>query len=304
MNKQKPLVRVILGPTAAGKTDLAIREAKEIGGAVVSADSRQIYAGMNLGTAKPQGAWCDDVHDILEPDNVDGVAHYLLNVASPDNPWTLSHWQEAAQKVMTDLAVKNIPIFVVGGTMLYIDSLLFHYDIPSVAPQMELRAKLEQEPVEVLYNRLVAADPAAKDFIEPHHKQRIIRALEVMVISGKPFSASRIKREPMYRFEVTGLFPAAVDSDKGWEILKERIAKRVLVMVDRGLDKETKELQGLYSPSLPLLRTMHYLQMSKRMSGEISRQQAEQEMISANVKYARRQMSWWRGRQDIVWVIN
>lgn len=296
-------MRVILGPTAVGKTDLAISLAQETGGAVVSADSRQIYAGMNLGTAKPPEAWRDDIHDILEPDNVGGVAHYLLNVASPDNPWTLSHWQGAAEKVMADLAAKNIPIFMVGGTMLYIDSLLFHYDIPRVAPQMELRAKLKQEPVEVLYNQLMAADRAAKDFIEPHHKQRIIRALEVMEISSKPFSASRIKREPMYRFEVTGLFPAAVDSDEGWDILKERIAKRAAAMIDGSLREEVKKLQKRYSPALPLLRTMHYAQMAQLMSGEISRQQAEQEMISANMKYARRQMSWWRGHTDITWQI-
>lgn len=296
-------MRVILGPTAVGKTDLAISLAQETGGAVVSADSRQIYAGMNLGTAKPPEVWRDDIHDILEPDNVGGVAHYLLNVASPDNPWTLSHWQGAAQKVMADLAAKNIPIFIVGGTMLYIDSLLFHYDIPRVAPRVEWRAKLEQEPVEVLYNRLMAADIAAKDFIEPHHKQRIIRALEVMEISGKPFSASRIMREPMYRFEVMGLFPAAVDSDEGWKILKKRIAKRAAAMIDGSLREEVKKLQERYSPALPLLHTMHYAQMVNLMSGELSRQQAEQEMISANMRYARRQMSWWRGRNDITWQI-
>lgn len=301
MGENKPLVRVILGPTAVGKTDFAIAEAKKVGGAVISADSRQIYGGMNIGTAKPRQAWRDDAHAILEPDIIDGVPHYLLNVASASEPWTLAHWQEAVQKVMADLVAKDVPVFVVGGTMLYIDSLLFHYDIPAVAPQFTLRAELEKEPAEVLYKKLLAADPAAGHFIEPHHKQRIIRALEVIEVSGKPFSQSRIKREPPYRFEVRGLFPAAVNSDEGWKLLKERVAKRVTAMVDGGLLDETKTLQERFSPALPLLCTMNYLQAAKTVAGEISRAEARQEMTSANMKYARRQMSWWRGRSEIFW---
>ncbi len=303
MAADKPLVRVILGPTAVGKTDVAIQEAKKIGGVVVSADSRQIYAGMNIGTAKPEEAWRDEAHDVLEADSIDGVPHYLLNVATPDKPWTLAMWQEAAYAVMADVAAKNIPIYVVGGTMLYIDSLLFHFDIPAVAPQPELRERLEKESTDALYTRLLLADPAAQKFIEPHHKQRIIRALEVIEISGKLFSVSRLKREPLYDFEIRGLFPTDVTDEKGWEVLKGRISQRVISMIDGALGEETQKLQQTYSPTLPMLRTMNYAQMAKLLAGAVSREEAIQEMISANMRYARRQMSWWRGRKDLAWQI-
>ncbi|MBI1833453.1 MAG: tRNA (adenosine(37)-N6)-dimethylallyltransferase MiaA, partial [Candidatus Andersenbacteria bacterium] len=173
---EKLHLKVIVGPTAAGKTDYAIQIAQQTNGAVISADSRQLYAGMNSGTAKPQEAWNSNAHDIFTADLVNDIPHYLLNVRTPNNPMTLTEWQEAAFHIIDQ---SHNPLLV-GGTMLYVDSIVFNYSVPNVSPNESLRAELETQSTNDLYAKLLTQDPAAKEFIEPHHKRRIIRALEVI----------------------------------------------------------------------------------------------------------------------------
>lgn len=291
----KPSVLVILGPTASGKTDYAISLAKERNGEIISADSRQLYVGMNIGTAKPQSVWETNIHEILKADEIEGVPHYLFNVASPDQPWTLSQWQAAAKHVIQDIGQRGKQPIIVGGTMLYVDSVVFNYTIPQVTPNEQFRNQLEAEPVETLYNRLIQADPAAKEFIEPHHKRRIIRALEVIEQTGKPFSASRQRSASPYQFELVGLFP-------GWEVLQERITHRIQTMFQEGLVEETRQLRKRYTSALPLLQTMNYKQAGNVLDGLQSEDEAIQEAIRANMKYAHRQMAWWKHREEIGWI--
>src|SRR3989344_8124111 len=177
---KKPKITVIVGPTASGKTDYAIALAKKTGGEIISADSRQIYTGMNIGTAKPQGAFSRQAHDVLQADMVDGIPHFLFNVTSPDKPWTLPQWQAAANRVLEDIIKRGKQPLLVGGALLYVDSIVKNFSIPAVEPDQAFRDILEQEDAPALYGRLMKADPAAVNFIEPHHKQRIIRALEVI----------------------------------------------------------------------------------------------------------------------------
>lgn len=284
----------VIGPTASGKTGVGIELAKKLGGAVVSADSRQLYAGMDIGTAKPKEAWQEGVHDVLVPNVIDGVDHYGFNIGAPDNRLTLSKWQEVAFKMIDNVIDKDLTPLLVGGTMLYVDSVVKNYDIPDVGSQDELREELEKESVEVLFERLIKKDPAAKEFIEAHHKQRIIRALEVMEVTGKLFSEQRKMRPAKYDVKMIGLFSS-------WDDLEKKVVWRVQEMLDDGLIEETVKLQQKYGVDLPLLKTMDYLQAGKVIAGEITEKEAVEEMVRVNMRYAHRQMSWWRGRDEIQW---
>lgn len=287
-------VIVIVGPTASGKTDYAMALAKKVNGEILSADSRQIYAGMNIGTAKPQEAFADEAHDVLQADTVNGIPHFLFNVSTPAYPWTLPQWQAAAKAVLEDIIARGKQPILVGGTMLYVDSIVKNFSIPEVEPDQAFRESLEKEDVAPLYARLIQADPEAVTFIEPHHKQRIIRALEVIEKTGKPFSASRLKHDSPYEFEIMGLFP-------GWDVMKERISLRAKQMLDTGLLEEITALRERYGKDLPLLQTMNYKQAGDILDGEATASDALEDTIKVNMKYAKRQMAWWKRRAEISW---
>lgn len=300
---QKPKLIAIVGPTAAGKTDYAIQLAKQMSGAVVSADSRQVYSGLNIGTAKPQAAWQSMPHDILEPDQVDGVAHYLLNIREPKDMLTLADWQMAAQQVISTIMQAGQTPLLVGGTMLYVDSIVKNFEIPAVAPNETRRAEMEKLETQELYERLHREDPDATKFIEPHHKQRIIRALEVIEATGKPFSAQRRSQGTHpYEIKMLGLFPGRSGEHAGWEILAQRIEERATQMLEGGLLEETQALRDYYGADLPLLKTMNYRQAAGVLDGVLSPPVAVAEMKKENLRYARRQMSWWKNRREINWI--
>lgn len=240
---------VVLGPTASGKTAYAIALAKQISGAVISADSRQVYAGMNIGAAKPQEAWKSAPHSIHTPDMVDGIPHYLLNIATPDAPITLPEWLDAAKIVISQIEQEGRTPIIAGGTMLYIDALVDGYDIPNIEPNETLRSELEAMPAETLYKRLLTADPDALSFIESHNTRRIIRALEVMDATGKKFSQLRTKKTSDNQYIKIGIF-----SD--FDTLRENVRKRAQEMMGMGLEEEKLQLQKTY-PNSPLLKTMN-----------------------------------------------
>ena len=328
---KKPKITVIVGPTASGKTDYAIALAKKTGGEIISADSRQIYTGMNIGTAKPQGAFSRQAHDVLQADMVDGIPHFLFNVTSPDKPWTLPQWQAAANLVLEDIIKRGKQPILVGGTMLYVDSIVKNFSIPAVEPDMALRNLLEQKNISDLYQDLGQVDPDAREFIEPHHKHRMIRAMEVIIKTGKPFSASRKRQPSPYAFEITGLFPHQSGGQASWDIMKERISARAKQMFDApspdkgrlggvatntttpsnsplsgrepatNLVTETAALRDKYGKDLPLLKTMNYKQAGELLDGKATPVSALEDTIRVNIKYAKRQMAWWKGRAEITW---
>lgn len=289
-----PNVIILVGPTASGKTASALAISHKLHGAVISADSRQVYAELNRGTAKPPEAWQQKPHASHLPDTVESIPHYLLNIARVTDTYTLSQWKkDATHAIDTILAHQHLPI-VTGGTMLYIDSILFNYDLPAVAPNIPLRTSLEQKNSEELYHELLEKDPAAKTFIEPHNKRRIIRALEVMDATHTPFSDQRVSHPSPYTITMLGLFP-------GWEVLEKNIRTRAREMMGSGLIEETKNLMEQYSPSLPLLQTMNYKQALDIIHGVKTHEQALDEMVRVNMRYAHRQMAWWKKNNDIVW---
>lgn len=274
---------VILGPTASGKTAYAISLARQINGAVISADSRQVYAGMNIGTAKPQEAWNNTPHAVDVPNTVEDVPHYLLNIVSINTPYTLSDWLRDAKQCIERIESNGqIPI-ITGGTMLYIDALVDGYSIPQIAPDEMFRTELEKLSPQELYKELLGKDPDASKFIEPHNSRRIIRALEVMHATGKKFSELRRKNTANNDFTIIGIF-------NDFEILRNRISQRAEIMIQEGLAQEISYLQHTY-PYAKLLQTMNY-----KEDCDIEK------MIQSNMRYAHRQMSWWKRRTDINWI--
>lgn len=277
------MVPVILGPTASGKTAYAISLAKQLGGAVISADSRQVYAGMNIGTAKPKDVWKVASHASTEPDIIDGVPHYLLNIATLDTPYCLSDWLGATKQLISIIEQQNLVPIIAGGTMLYIDALVDGYDIPNIAPNEELRTQLEKLSPEELYAKLLAQDPESQTFIESHNSRRIIRALEVMDATRIKFSELRAKKTSEHEFQITGIFDT-------YDVLRERITVRAEQMVADGLAEEIEIIQKNF-PYSKLLQTMNY---KENCDIEL--------MVQSNMRYAHRQMSWWKRRKDIGWI--
>ncbi len=283
MPEKKPPLIIILGPTASGKTAVATKLAKQINGAVVSADSRQVYAGLNIGAAKPKDAWLNKPHQPDKYDLVDQIKHYLLNIREPNHQLSLSTWQSAAKKAISTLIAQNVMPILTGGTMLYIDSIIFNYHIPHVQPQVALRQELEKQSSEDLFRRLKKLDPAALAYIEPNNKRRIVRALEVIFTTNQPFSVLRKKHPSPYHPLALGLFP-------GWPEIENNIRRRAQAMLDEGLMAEIEQLRQNYGSDLPLLQTINY-----RQAPDINA------MVKANLRYAKRQMSWWKRNSGIQW---
>lgn len=291
----KPNVTVILGPTASGKTQYGIERAHAQPSAIISADSRQVYTSMDIGTAKPSEAHATAIHDILVPDVAQGIDHYLFNARTPDAPLSLADWQDAAQRAITHVINQHKHPIIVGGTMLYIDSIVRNYHIPEVPPNTALREELEQQDTNTLFTTLIKKDPKAVQYIEKHNKRRIVRALEVMHATGQTFSTLRQQRPSPYTFTLTGIFP-------GWDALQTRIKTRSQHMFDHGLVEETASLRDMYGDTLPLLQTMGYKQAMDVLTKKSSQEDAVQEYIQVCSRYARRQLSWWRGREEITWI--
>ncbi|MEX1997864.1 MAG: tRNA (adenosine(37)-N6)-dimethylallyltransferase MiaA [Candidatus Andersenbacteria bacterium] len=291
---QPPRLLAVVGPTASGKTALGLNLAQHYQGAVISADSRQVYAGMNIGTAKSPQAWAHEAHSPQQADIVEGIPHYLFNVCAPDTRYTLATWKADATHVIDRLHAAQIPALLVGGTMLYIDSVMFGYELPPVPPNDHFRQTLIAQDTDALYRELLTRDPAAT-FVEPHNKRRIIRALEVMEATGKPFSQLRRQRVPPSPDCWLGLFP-------GWEQLRDNVTRRVEEMLDAGLVEEVARLVEYYGEALPLLQTLNYKQGLALLQGQISREAAAMSMIAATMRYAHRQMSWWKNNKQIHWL--
>jgi tRNA dimethylallyltransferase len=273
---------VILGPTASGKTSLATKLAKRFQGEIVSADSRQIYKEMNIGTDK-----------IQNPD----IPHYLIDIVRPDQEFTLAQYKRKAVKAIKDIQQRGKIPFLVGGTGLYIQAVVDNLKVPEVKPNPQIRQKLEQKNNEELFEELKQVDPKATEFIDPHNKRRIIRALEVYQITGKPFSKQRQKGKPFFDFLEIGI-------DLNKEILKEKIDKRVEEMIEQGLIKEVRKLLEKYNPSIPAMSGIGYAEAVKYIREETTLEETKEEIKKNTWRYSRRQISWFRQDKRIHWLNN
>ena len=281
-------VIVICGATATGKSDIAIEVAQEIGAEIVNADSMQLYRGMDIGTAKlPEAERC-------------GISHHLLDVLEVNQDSTVAWYQEQARATITDIHARGKDAVIVGGTGLYIKAILDDLNFPDTDP--EVRAKLEAEAEEFgsasLFTRLEELDPAAALAIDRANTRRIIRALEVIEITGQPFTAN-LPREDSSRYPDALQFGLVMDR----EHLRERIDLRVDRMWDQGFVAEVDLLitQGIRDGATAQ-RALGYAQLIAMRDGTMSEDEAKEDTKRASRQYARRQETWFSRDARIQWV--
>ncbi len=280
-----PKLVVVLGPTASGKSGLGISLAQRFDGEIVSADSRQVYRGLDIGTAK------------ITPEEQLLVPHYVLDVADPRQVYTVAQFQRDAIAAINDILEREHQPFLVGGSPHYIQAVVDNLDIPRIEPQPELRAQLEKHPLPELLTQLEQLDPQSAATIDRNNPRRVIRALEVNLISGKPFSQQRNMAKPLYRSLLLGIeWPR--------EVLYRRIDARVDERMRQGMVHEVQKLldEEVSHERLEALG-LEYRYISRLLRGEF---RDEDEMVE-RLKYAihdftRRQLTWYRKDKRIVWI--
>lgn len=280
----KPPLAVIVGPTASGKSELAIELAEEFHGEIVSADSRQVYRGMDIGTGK------------VLPEQRQRVPHHLLDMADPTETYTVAQFQHAAMTAVEHIQHRGRLPFLVGGTGLYIKAIVDNLQIPPVAPQAELRAELEMLPLEALRKRLVAADPIGAENIDSQNPRRLIRAIEVSETAGQPWSELQQRGEPLFDAFMIGI-------EKPAEVLKERILGRSNERLGRGMLDEVKALQqnGVSWEQLESFG-LEYRRLAEHLQGKLTFEQAKEKLRRDLLRFAKRQMTWFKGDKRITWV--
>ncbi|MGN6109176.1 MAG: tRNA (adenosine(37)-N6)-dimethylallyltransferase MiaA [Kofleriaceae bacterium] len=280
----QPRLVVIVGPTGAGKTRLSLELAERTGGEVVSADSQQVYIGMDIGTGKAPAA--DRAR----------VPHHVLDVVRPDEEMTAARFVELAEQAIAEIAARGRPVIICGGTGLYVRALLLGlFAGPPASPELraELTARARAEGPGALHAELAQVDPAAAAKIDPNDEKRTIRALEVFRLTGEPMSAHQARHDhrtmPLrYPARIVGLAPER-------EALYRSIDARVDEMIDAGLEQEVSELRARgFHPPLRSQQAIGYAELHDVVEGRVDRTRAI-ELIKRNSRhYARRQRSWYR----------
>ncbi|MFO8037370.1 MAG: tRNA (adenosine(37)-N6)-dimethylallyltransferase MiaA [Anaerolineales bacterium] len=278
-SKPIPLI-VILGPTAVGKTKLSLPLAERFNGEIVSADSRLFYRGLDIGTAKPS------------PEEQERVPHYLIDVADPDQVWNLALYLREAKKAIQDIVQRGKVPFLVGGTGQYIEALVEGWRIPSVKPHPALREALRRWADEIgvpgMRKRLEVLDPEAAQRIDGPNLRRMVRALEVIFLSGEKFSEQKGKGPTPYRVLKLGL-------TRPREELYQRIDARIHAMMEAGFIEEVKALlEKGYDPDLPPLSAIGYRQIIHYLQGTITLDEAIRQMKSRSHSYVRKQANWFQ----------
>lgn len=285
----KPALVAIVGPTAVGKTETAIRLAERWGGEIVSADSRLLYRGMDIGTAKPSAA------------ELARVPHHLIDVADPDETWSLALFQQRAAEAIAEIGGRGQLPVLVGGTGQYMLAILQGWQPPALPPQPELRAALEtwaeELGKEAMHARLAQLDPEAAARIDPRNLRRTLRALEVIFASGRRFSAQRGKGEAPYRALRLGLTRPRPE-------LYARLDARIEAMLAAGwLDEVRALLAKDYDPALPSLSAIGYAQLARHLRGDLSLNDAVVEIKRATRAFVRRQYTWFKlSDPAITWI--
>jgi len=275
-----PPLLAVIGPTCVGKTSLSIRLAEAVGGEIISADSRQVYRGMDIGTAK------------ATPEERARVPHHLLDIVDPDEPLSLAEFQEMACGAVDEvLGQGRIPLLV-GGTGQYVMAVLEGWRVPRVPPDDDLRRRLyhqaEQEGAEALHARLQRLDPVAAERIDARNVRRVVRALEVCLLTGQPISEQQGKLPPPYRLLILGLTLPRPG-------LYRRIDERVNRMLEAGLEGEVRRLvaQG-YRFHLPAMSGVGYGQFAPYLAGEQNLEEVVQEIKRVTRRFVRQQATWFR----------
>ena len=272
----KPKVIAVVGPTASGKTKLAIDLAKQINGEIISADSRYVYKGFNIASAKPT----------LEEQ--EGIPHHLIDIVEPEVDYSVADFYDDAKKAIYEIIARGKTPIIAGGTGLYFRVLLETYDLPRVEANPDLRKEHDKREKDDLIIELKLLDPNGYEKIKDANKRRIVRALEVTKILGKPFSEASVEKEP--EFEVDWRIPYI----ESREILYDRINRRVDLMVEQGLIAETKSLLQKHGRIKNFVCTIGYQEILTYLDGEVSLEEALDKLKQHTRNYAKRQLTWFR----------
>ncbi len=287
VRSKHPLI-LIVGPTAVGKTEIAIQLAERLNGEIVSADSRLFYRGMDIGTAKPSR------------EEQARAPHHLIDIANPDETLSLAVFQQKATEAIADIHARNKLPFLVGGTGQYIRAVTQGWSPPEVKPNEQLRDELEREKeqngIYWLHDKLRGLDPAAAEKIDPRNFRRTIRALEVIMTTGKKFSEQRGQGESPYHLITIGL-------TRPREELYRRVDERIESMYANGLMDEVKSLIARgYPSSLPTMSAIGYRECAQALEGLITVEEAKQLARRATRVYVRRQANWFKESDpNILW---
>jgi tRNA dimethylallyltransferase len=288
MNSKRKIV-VITGPTAVGKSALAVELAVPMAGEIVNADSMQVYRGMDIGTAKPPA------------EERGTVSHHLLDIVNPDDAFNAAIYRSVALPVIEEISRRGHLPFVVGGTGLYIKTLLGGlFDCPASDPGLreKLNRQSDEQGLESLFNRLCALDPDAAQKIHPHDKVRILRALEVIELTQTPYSVLANK----HRFRDRPFEALKICLQMNRQDLYDRINRRCERMIEKGLIAETEALlsQG-YSPDLKPMKSLGYRHAVKVLQGDWDMSKAMKKLQTDTRRYAKRQLTWFRADSQCVW---
>lgn len=278
---EKPSIIVILGPTASGKSDLAVTLAKKLGGEVVSADSRQVYKGLNLGTGK------------ITKKEMRGVPHYMIDVASPDKNYSVSRYQKMAYEVINNILDRGKLPIICGGTGFYIQAIVDGLVLPEVKPNKKLRAALAKMGPEDLYKILHKLDPKRANAMDANNRVRMIRAIEIVHTLG---AVPKILMRPKYNAMQIGIRYEET-------LLKKRIADRLKKRLKKGMLKEAEDLHanGLSWKRMEGLG-LEYRYMAYYLQKKISHEEMVRQIELVSIQYAKKQMTWFKRDQRIRWV--
>lgn len=286
----KEKVIVICGPTASGKTALSIELAKKINGEIVSADSMQIYKDMNIGTAKPT------------IEEMQGIKHYLLDFVSPEERYSVAQYKQDAKRAIKEIIKKGKTPIIVGGTGLYVDSLIYEIEYNDIKIDEEYRNKLEaiveKNGLEELYKKALEIDPVAMEKISKNDKKRIMRILEIYKATGKTKTQQELesRKKPVeYDYRIF-----AINWDR--EILYQRINKRVDIMIEQGLVNEVKNILDKYDKFPTAMQGLGYKEVVDYINGIYTKEEMIEKIKMETRRYAKRQLTWFRKNKQTIWL--
>jgi len=321
-NKEKlPRILIILGPTSSGKTGFSLRAARELNGEIINADARQIYKQFTIGTGKPpgrrgkfmgHGAYLVQVPHIrdyekygINPEQTKDrgslyteIPHYLMDFMDPTSIISVAEWRKMALTAIKGITRRGHLPIIVGGTGLYIKSLVENFAIPEVPPNQALRDSYEKLPLDKLVNLLLKMDPDAETSVDLKNPRRVIRALEICTFTGKPVSKLKVKRPP-----VIDAFQVGIKWTR--EQLKERINLSITRMMEEGWPEEVRRLHdGGISWDAPAMTSIGYREIAGYIRGEIMLEEAVEKAKLATHQYAKRQETWFKKDPTIHWAKN
>ena len=286
----KPKVIVICGPTASGKTALSIELAKKINGEIISCDSMQIYKDMNIGTAK------------VTEEEMQGIKHYMIDFVSPDERYSVADYKNDAEKIIEIIINKGKTPIIVGGTGLYVDSLIYNIEYPKINLDEDYRQKLEKEVEEkglkYLYDVAKKIDEQAVQKISINDKKRIMRVLEIYHATGKTKTEQEVesrKKEVKYDYKI---FAINMDREK----LYQRINLRVDKMIENGLIEEVENLQKQYNNFPTAMQCLGYKEVVEYLQNEITKDEMIEKIKQETRRYAKRQLTWFRKNKQTIWI--